>query len=75
MTRVAETLARALASQPKPVLSNYDIFRELWIIYQSGTAKYLRGETPSREVSGARVACCAAKGLFGRITITVRTGG
>jgi predicted transcriptional regulator of viral defense system len=50
MTQVAETLARALISQPKPVLSNYDIFRELWIIYQSGTAKYLRGETPSREV-------------------------
>jgi predicted transcriptional regulator of viral defense system len=50
MTQVAETLARALASQPKPVLSNYDLFRDLWIIYQSGTAKYLRGETPSREV-------------------------
>lgn len=50
MTQVAETLARALTSQPKPVVSNYDIFRELWIIYQSGTAKYLRGETPSREV-------------------------
>ena len=50
MTQVAETLARALASQRRPVLSNYDIFRELWVIYQSGTAKYLRGETPSREV-------------------------
>lgn len=50
MTQVAETLARALASQPRPVLSNYDLFRELWIIYKAGTAKYLRGETPSREV-------------------------
>ncbi|WHU03660.1 hypothetical protein [Sphingomonas sp. NIBR02145] len=50
MTQLAETLARTLASQPKPVLSNYDLFRELWVIYQSGTAKYLRGETPSRDV-------------------------
>ncbi|VVT13858.1 conserved hypothetical protein [Sphingomonas sp. EC-HK361] len=50
MTQVAETLSRALTSQPRPVLSNYDMFRELWIIYQSKTAKYLRGETPSREV-------------------------
>lgn len=50
MTRLAEALARALASQPRPVLSNYDLFRELWIIYRSGAAKYLRGETPSRDV-------------------------
>ncbi|MCU0729475.1 MAG: hypothetical protein MUF41_05155, partial [Sphingopyxis sp.] len=50
MTQVAEALARALTSQPRPVLSNYDIFRELWVIYQSGTTKYLRGKTPSREV-------------------------
>lgn len=50
MTQVAETLARALTSQPRPVLSNYDIFRELWIIYKSGAAKYLRGESPSREI-------------------------
>lgn len=50
MTQQAEALAKALEGQPKPVLSNYDIFRELWLIYKSGTAKYLRGETPSREI-------------------------
>ena len=50
MTQLAETLSRALIRQPKPVLSNYDIFRELWEIYQSGSAKYLRGATPSRDV-------------------------
>ncbi|MBX9731343.1 MAG: hypothetical protein K2X59_08445 [Sphingomonas sp.] len=50
MTQVAEMLAKALTNQPKTVVSNYDIFRELWVIYESGTAKYLRSETPSREV-------------------------
>ncbi|WP_174297455.1 hypothetical protein [Sphingomonas bacterium] len=50
MTQLAETLARALLRQPKPVLSNYDIFRELWGIYRSGSAKYLRGVTPNRDV-------------------------
>jgi len=49
-TRVAEALALALSRQPKLVLSNYDLFRELWNIYKNGTAKYLRGETPSREL-------------------------
>lgn len=50
MTQLAEALTRVLVKQSSPVLSNHDLFRELWIIYQSGTAKYLRGETPSREV-------------------------
>ena len=50
MTQLAETVSRALFRQPKPILSNYDIFRELWGVYQSGSAKYLRGVTPSRDV-------------------------
>lgn len=50
MTQLAEARARALRRQPQPVVSNYDIFLELWRIYRSGSAKYLRGDTPSREV-------------------------
>jgi len=50
MTRLAETLARAVAQQPKPVLSNYELFRELWEIYQLGSAKYLRGDIPTRDI-------------------------
>jgi predicted transcriptional regulator of viral defense system len=50
MTRLAETLSRALAHQSKPVVSNYDLFRSLWEIYKSGNAKYARGDTPSRDV-------------------------
>lgn len=50
MTLVADTLAHSLNSQSKPVLSNYDIFRELWVIYRSGKVKYLRGDTPSRDL-------------------------
>lgn len=50
MTRLAETLARHVTSQPSPLLSNYELFRLLWSIYATGEAKYARGNTPSREV-------------------------
>jgi len=49
MTRLGEALAKKLASLKKPVVSNYDIFRQIWLIYEEGKTKYLREERPSRE--------------------------
>ena len=50
MTRLGEVLARQLVKQKKPLLSNYEIFRFLWEIYEAGGVKYLRGETPTKEI-------------------------
>lgn len=48
MSLVADALARAIRDQPKTVVSNYDLFQQLWSIYKAGSVKYLRTELPSR---------------------------
>src|SRR3954452_19063161 len=49
MTRLGEALAIRLAQLELPILSDYQIFRELWLIYERGQAKYLRSAYPPRE--------------------------
>lgn len=48
MTYLGEALARRLEDMSKPLVSNYELFRELWKIHEEGTAKYLRNERPSQ---------------------------
>ena len=50
MTRLGETLAGMLNAQPNPLLTNYELYRELWKIYETGDVSYLRGDVPSKEV-------------------------
>lgn len=49
MTFVGEALATAIDRQPKPVLTNYEIFLFLWNIYSEGEVRYLRGDVPTKE--------------------------
>ncbi len=49
MTQLGEALAEILNAQPKPLLTNYEIFRELWKIYELGEVAYLRGDVPTKE--------------------------
>lgn len=50
MTRLGEALASVLDKQPKPLLTSYDLYRELWKVYERGEVSHLRGEIPSRDV-------------------------
>ncbi|TCP38059.1 hypothetical protein EV662_1223 [Rhodovulum marinum] len=50
MTRLGEALARRLHEYSKPLISNYELFHQLWIIYAEGKVKYLRGEHPSHDL-------------------------
>jgi predicted transcriptional regulator of viral defense system len=50
MTRLGEAVAGKINKQPKPLLSNYELFFSLWSVYQDGGAQYLRGDNPSREI-------------------------
>ena len=50
MTNLAESLARRLDAQDKPVLSNYEIFAILTRIYKDGDARYLRGDKPNHDI-------------------------
>lgn len=49
MTRLGEALAKIINSQPKLLLTNYEIYRELWKLYEAGDVSYLRGEIPTKE--------------------------
>lgn len=49
MTRLGETLAEILNVQPKPLITHYELYRELWQIYETGDVSYLRGDIPTRE--------------------------
>jgi len=49
MTRLGEALAKRLIALKKPVVSNYEIFRQIWLIHEEGKTKYLRENRPSRD--------------------------
>lgn len=49
MTYLGEALAARIMRLDVPVLSDYQIFLELWKIYQEGKTKYLRGDHPTKE--------------------------
>jgi predicted transcriptional regulator of viral defense system len=50
MTRLGEAVAKALNAQPKSLLTNYEIYRELWRIFETGETPYLRSDTPNKEI-------------------------
>lgn len=50
MTRLGEALMEMLHAQPKPLLTNYELYRETWKIYKRDNVPYLRGDVPSKEV-------------------------
>ena len=50
MTRLGEALEKRLRNQPRPLVTSYELFRRLWEIYEEGSVKYLRGNTPSQNV-------------------------
>lgn len=50
MTFLAEALAARLSQFERPVVSNYEMFLEVWRIYAGKKVRYLRGEWPTREV-------------------------
>lgn len=50
MTYLGEALAIRLAFLEKPVVSNYEIFREIWNIYAEGKTKYLREAHPTKDI-------------------------
>jgi len=46
---LAEAASSELNALGKPLISEYDLFRIIWNIYQKRSAKNLRGEYPSRQ--------------------------
>lgn len=64
MTNLAESLARRLDAQDKPVLSNYEIFAILTRIYKDGDARYLRGDKPNHDIFRRTRALLVAEGII-----------
>lgn len=50
MTRLGEALANRIIKLNTPLLSDYQIFLEVWKIYRESSVKYLRGDSPTREL-------------------------
>ncbi|MCB9958934.1 MAG: hypothetical protein H6843_10055 [Rhodospirillaceae bacterium] len=49
MTRLGEAVARHIADDSCPIISNYDLFRIVWHIYSDRRIKYLRDARPTKE--------------------------
>lgn len=48
-TNLAEVAAKRLEEAERVLISDYDLFRIIWDIYDKRSAKYLRGPHPSRQ--------------------------
>jgi len=49
MTRLGEALAARLIDATIPLVSNYEIYKHMWDLYEEGSVKYLRGDHPTKE--------------------------
>ena len=50
MTYLGEALVERLVQTNRPIISNYEIFSQLWQLYTEGDVKYLRSNQPSKDV-------------------------